>query len=76
MEFKTYANPTGKNNLLMRSAMQLYALNRNQQIISADSADKHTDYICLECKEIVRLRSGITATNISITQHPLATNAS
>jgi len=59
MEFKTYANPTGKNNLLMRSAMQLYALNRNQQIISADSADKHTDYICLECKEIVRLRSGI-----------------
>ncbi len=38
--------------------MQLYAYDKEEQLISAQQAHKHTDYFCLECKSIVRLRSG------------------
>jgi competence protein CoiA len=38
--------------------MQLHAFNSNGQSISARQALRHTDYYCLECQQIVRLRGG------------------
>lgn len=38
--------------------MQLYALDDNEQLRSARTASKHTDYYCLECRQVVRLRGG------------------
>lgn len=38
--------------------MQLYALDAEEQMISARFALKQTDYHCLECQQIVRLRGG------------------
>lgn len=38
--------------------MQLYAFDAKKQLISAHHATKKTDYQCLECKQIVRLRGG------------------
>ena len=38
--------------------MQLHAIDNNKQVISARRARKQINYICSECKQIVRLRSG------------------
>lgn len=38
--------------------MQLHALNENGRVISARRASKQTNYTCLECQEILRLRGG------------------
>jgi competence protein CoiA len=38
--------------------MQLYALNDQDILISANHAVKQKDYICFECKSLVRLRGG------------------
>lgn len=38
--------------------MQLYAFDEIESIISAEHAVKQRDYICFECRGIVRLRSG------------------
>ena len=38
--------------------MQICALDKNDSLIFAHQAVKHLDYLCLECKEPVRLRSG------------------
>ncbi len=38
--------------------MQLYAFDQNGQLISARQALRQTNYQCLECQEIVRLRGG------------------
>lgn len=39
--------------------MQLYALNKNEQLIGSQQAQKQTDYFCMECWQRVRLRSGM-----------------
>lgn len=39
-------------------AMQLYALDADEQLRSARSAFKQSDYYCLECRRVVRLRGG------------------
>jgi competence protein CoiA len=39
--------------------MQLHALDQKNQLTFAKRALKHTDYFCLECQGIVRLRGGI-----------------
>jgi competence protein CoiA len=38
--------------------MQFYALNKENALVSAPYAIKQRDYICVECKNSVRLRSG------------------
>lgn len=38
--------------------MNLYALDNHEKVLYAGHADKHINYICLECAQIVRLRSG------------------
>lgn len=38
--------------------MQLYALDTEQQLIYAGHALKQQDYVCLECRQVVRVRSG------------------
>ncbi|MBA3816550.1 MAG: hypothetical protein H0X29_08545 [Parachlamydiaceae bacterium] len=38
--------------------MHLYALGNDEKVIYAGHADKHINYICLECAQVVRLRSG------------------
>jgi competence protein CoiA len=38
--------------------MQLYALDKNHQLVSAHHAQRQTDCQCLECQQIVRLRGG------------------
>ncbi len=38
--------------------MQLYALNSKRQIVNANQAQKHCNYICTECGTCLRLRSG------------------
>ena len=38
--------------------MQLHAFNSNGYLISARQAHRHTDYFCLECQQVVRLRGG------------------
>lgn len=38
--------------------MQLYALNDQNILISANHAVKQKDYLCFECKSLVRLRGG------------------
>jgi competence protein CoiA len=38
--------------------MQLYALDKSGNLISSQSADKQTNYYCLECQGVVRLRGG------------------
>lgn len=39
--------------------MQLYAKESKNALVFAGRASKHTDYICVECSQHVRLRSGI-----------------
>ena len=39
--------------------MQLHALDHLGRIVSAQWAQKKTDYLCLECKQHVRLRKGL-----------------
>jgi len=39
--------------------MQLCALDSKNVLIFADKAQKQTDYVCLECEQKVRLRSGM-----------------
>lgn len=38
--------------------MQLYAFDSKDQLISAREASRQTDYYCLECQQVVRLRGG------------------
>lgn len=38
--------------------MNVYALDNNEKVLYAGHADKHKNYMCLECAQIVRLRSG------------------
>lgn len=38
--------------------MQLFAFNLHNQLVAAVHAEKHCDYICLECQKAVRLRGG------------------
>ena len=40
-------------------AMQLYAFDEHDQIVSAPRADRHRNYLCLECRGVVRLRGGV-----------------
>lgn len=39
--------------------MQIYALDRENSLVSAASAQKQQDYICLECSSLVRIRKGV-----------------
>lgn len=39
--------------------MQLYALDDHQNLIKASHALKHTNYFCLECNQVIRLRRGL-----------------
>jgi competence protein CoiA len=39
--------------------MQLFALDANHQLIRATQAVKQKNYLCLECRAIVRLRAGL-----------------
>ena len=39
--------------------VQLYALDKNQMLVSAKEAIKNQDYYCLECKETLRVKKGI-----------------
>lgn len=39
--------------------MQICALDSKDSLIFAKNASKHQDYLCLECKEKIRLRSGL-----------------
>ena len=39
--------------------MQLYAIQKDKQIISAQLAQKHQNYYCVECSGIVRVRGGL-----------------
>lgn len=39
--------------------MQLYAFDHDQQLVSANQAQKQVDYFCLECQAKVRVRGGI-----------------
>lgn len=43
--------------------MQLCALNSEKKVVFANQASKHTDYFCLECHTIVRLRGGLHRQN-------------
>lgn len=38
--------------------MHLYALGNNEEVLYAGHANKHINYVCLECAQTVRLRSG------------------
>lgn len=38
--------------------MQLYAFDSKGQLVSARQARRHSDYYCLECQQIIRLRGG------------------
>lgn len=38
--------------------MQLFALDNEGHLVFAEKANKHQDYFCLECQQIVRLRGG------------------
>jgi competence protein CoiA len=42
--------------------MQICALDIKGNLIFADGAHKHQDYLCIECQQIVRLRRGIHRT--------------
>lgn len=39
--------------------MQLCALDKNGQLVRATAAERHLDYTCLECRQVVRLRKGV-----------------
>ena len=39
--------------------MQLYALDKQEQLVSTQEAHKHSNYYCLECHQCIRLRKGL-----------------
>ncbi len=43
--------------------MQLYALDNDESLIFAGSADRRKDYFCLECHSVVHLRGGLHRQN-------------